>query len=161
MSSTLSGIYFRFLFGSISGLIFGPFWDPGRDPKRSTLGNGVIPTLAWGIARGNAGLTGLAPSGHIAQSPSHSLSHPSDGFATTPARWGPARASVMNRPPTVLSRRPRSPPPLLLFARVVDAGCFLASILCNLYGTLVVRRDARSLGHPCYPGRCLGCSPMV
>ena len=65
----------------------------------------------------------------------------------------------MIRPPTVLSRWPRSPPPLLLFARVVDAGCFLAWILCNLYGSHVVRRDARSLGHPCHSGRCLGCSP--
>ena len=92
VSGILFGIRFRSHFGSIWGSIFGAFRDPGKDPKRTTLGNGVIPTIAWGIARGNAG---LRPSRSIAQSPSHSLSHPSDGFATTPARTAAARASVI------------------------------------------------------------------
>ena len=90
--STRLGLRFRSHFGSIWGSICGPFRDPRKDPKRSTHDNGVIPTIAGGIARENAG---LASSGHIAESPSHSLSHRSDGFATTPARTAAARASVI------------------------------------------------------------------
>ena len=56
VSGTCSGVRFWSLFGSIWGSIFGPFRDPRKDPKRNTLGNGVIPTIAWGIARENAGL---------------------------------------------------------------------------------------------------------
>ena len=50
--------------------------------------------ILWGIARENGG---LRTSGSTAQSPSHSLSPPSDGFATTPARGRrlPVRASVI------------------------------------------------------------------
>ena len=40
----------------------------------------------------------VGPTRSIAQSPSHSLSHPSDGFATTPARTAAARASVKRHP---------------------------------------------------------------
>ena len=79
--------------GTISGPQMSPFRDSPNDPKMTTLGNGVIPTTTWGIARENAG---LGPPCDIAQSPSHSLSHPSDGFATTPARgYASVRASVI------------------------------------------------------------------
>ena len=64
---------------------------PGKDPEKDHLDSKSIMAIAWGIARGNEG---LVPSGNIAQSPSHSLSHPSDGFATTPARTAAVRASV-------------------------------------------------------------------
>ena len=47
---------------------------------------------------------GVVPASHTAQSTSHSLSHPSDGFATTPARWGPARASVTTWTGTSVAR---------------------------------------------------------
>ena len=81
------GTHFRSLWGPIFGSIWGPIWGP----KKTTLCNKSIISIAWGIARGNGG---LLPSTDIAQSPSHSLSHPSDGFATTSARR-PLRASVM------------------------------------------------------------------
>ena len=55
-----------------------PLGHPRKSPKRTTSRSKSIITIAFGIARGNEG---LAPSGHKAQSPSHSLSHPSDGFA--------------------------------------------------------------------------------
>ena len=96
-----SGFQFRVPFpGSVFGPFSGPFRGPfsvpfeipEKDKKRTTLSNGVIPTIARGIARENAG---LAPSGTIAQSPSHSLSHPSEGFARTPSRTAAARASVI------------------------------------------------------------------
>ena len=69
--------------GSISGPQMSPFRDPQEDPKRTTWSNKSIMAIPWGIARENGG---LGSPWNIAQSPSHSLSHPSDGFATTPAR---------------------------------------------------------------------------
>ena len=77
--------------GTISGPRMSPFRDSPNDPKMTTLGNGQIPTTTCGIAREKGG---LRTSWTIAQSPSHSLSHPSDGFATTPARTAAVRASV-------------------------------------------------------------------
>ena len=84
--------HFRSPNGTISGPQMSPFRDPQDDPKRTTLMNWPKITTPSGIARENAG---SGTSGHIAQSPSHSLSHPSDGFATTPARTAAARASVI------------------------------------------------------------------
>ena len=67
---------------------------PGKTAKKTTLSNKSIITVPWGIARGNAG---LGTSWNIAHPPSNSpLSSPKgDGFATTPARTAPVRASVM------------------------------------------------------------------
>ena len=74
-----------------SGPQMSPFRDSPNDPKMTTLSNEQKTSRTWGIVRENAG---LRTSGPIAESPSHSLSHPSDGFATTPARTAAARASV-------------------------------------------------------------------
>ena len=52
---------------------------PGKGPKKTTLCNKSIITVPWGIARENGG---LGTSGDIAQSPSHSLSHPLKGMAS-------------------------------------------------------------------------------
>ena len=84
-------IHFRSSNETISGPQMSPFRDSQDDPKMTPLCNKSIMAIAWGIARENAG---LLPSASTAQSPSHSLSHPSDGFATTPARTAAVRASV-------------------------------------------------------------------
>ena len=88
--------HFGSLNGTISGSQMSPFRDSPNDPKMTTLSNGQKTSPTWGIARENAG---LAARGSTAESPSHSLSHPSDGFATTPARTAAVRASVMKSGP--------------------------------------------------------------
>ena len=53
-----------------------------------------ITSVPWGLARGKAG---LRTSGHIAQSPSHSLSHPLKGMASQQLQLAPI-ASFRNNP---------------------------------------------------------------
>ena len=76
---------------SLWGPIFESIWVPIWGPKMTTWRSKSIISIACGIARGNEG---FAPPWNIAQSPSHSLSHPSDGFATTPARGASAQCEL-------------------------------------------------------------------
>ena len=50
-----------------------------KEPEKDHLDSKSIMAIAWGIARGNEG---LGTSTSIAQSPSHSLSHPLKGMAS-------------------------------------------------------------------------------
>ena len=92
------------------GSVFGPFSGPFGDPFSVPLGTHFRVHLETHLGTEKDHLQQLVnyqhsvvvsslkcrvgANGHIAQSPSHSLSHPSDGFATTPARTAAVRASV-------------------------------------------------------------------
>ena len=64
---------------------------PGEGPKKTTLSNKSIMAVPWGIARENAG---LVTSGSIAQSPSHSLSHPLKGMASQQLQLAPLQCEL-------------------------------------------------------------------
>ena len=92
--------------------MFGPFSGPFGDPFSVPLGTPFRVALGTHLGTENDHLQQLVNyqhsvgvsslkcrvghNPHIAQSPSHSLSHPSDGFATTPARTAAGRASFRN-----------------------------------------------------------------
>ena len=64
---------------------------PGKSPKRIPSVNKSIPSIAWGIARGNEG---LRTSTTTAQSPSHSLSHPLKGMASQQLQLAPLQREL-------------------------------------------------------------------